>query len=164
MRLIKLLRDRNLSLPTIRTALAYARRYFDTAHPFATCRILTDGKQIFAELTERDIPDVTRERAVLELKEGEYVMEHLVRDYLEDIDYSDNLALRWWPLGREHLVLLDPTRNSGNPVDPQSGVSSYALIKQVEAGDSILATANWYRVREQAVKDALEFRDYLRAA
>ncbi len=164
LKLIKRLREENISMPTIRVALDNARRYFHTDHPFALKRILHDGRSIFAEISPRDVTGITVERVSLELKAGQLFMMEMAEGYLTNVEYIDEVAARWYPLGRERLVVIDPERNSGNPIDPQTGVSSYALLKMVEAGENVRTTAKWFETSQQAVKDAVSLRDFLKKA
>lgn len=164
LRLIKRLREENISMPTIRAALDNARRYFHTDHPFALERILHDGRHIFAEISPRNVTGITSERVSLELKAGQLFMMEMAESYLTNVEYIDEVAARWYPLGRKSLVVIDPERNSGNPIDPQTGVSSCALLKMVEAGESVRTTAKWYETSQQAVEDAVSFRAFLKKA
>ena len=70
---------------------------FNTAHPFATRRVFSAGKTIFAELVlgmeEPDVVELTNNR---DLQIGSGI---LLGKYLDEISFSDKtlLADRWWP-------------------------------------------------------------------
>jgi uncharacterized protein (DUF433 family) len=158
---VRLFREQGVSMQTIRAAAAVAASRFKTPYPFAVKRFDTDGKRIFATL----ITEPVDREIIEELPKGQLVFEEFVRPLFRRIDYRGKAeALRYWPLGHEGRVVIDPAREFGKPIDAETGVPTYALFRSVAAGDSRETVANWYRVPVQAVESAVKYERLLRAA
>lgn len=154
-------RQRGVSLQTIRRALDQATALFHESHPFSSLKFKTDGRNILAEVTE-DPEDRSR---IFDLMTGQYLLEIVFDRLYEGLEYSglDEL-LRWWPLGKDRGVVLDPSRSFGRPIVASGGVPTAILAGAFKAEGSIEAVADWYEVSPDAVRDALEYERDLRAA
>jgi uncharacterized protein (DUF433 family) len=157
-RIVNSLRKQNFSWKLIRLAVHHAREVFKLEHPFATKSFKTDGRRIFADLRKS-----RGERPLIDLVDNQFAFRSLVEPNLRDLDFdSHQKAVRWWPLGARHRVLLDPQRNFGQPVVPE-GVPTFVLWQASRHGESIETVAKWYKVETRAVKDAVEFERKLAA-
>jgi uncharacterized protein (DUF433 family) len=83
----------------------------------------------------------------------EFVLDYLY-DALEYSEFDD--LVRWWPLGKERRVLVDPRRSFGHPI-VQEGVPTAILARSYRAEGSAAAVARWFEVTEESVADALDF-------
>jgi uncharacterized protein (DUF433 family) len=157
-RVVNSLREQNFSWKLIRLAEQHAREVFSLDHPFATKTFKTDGKRIFADLRKS-----RGERPLIDLVDNQFAFRSLVEPNLRDLDFDSHLkAVRWWPLGIRHRVLLDPQRNFGQPIVPE-GVPTSVIWQASRHGDSLETVAKWYEVDARAVKDAVEFERKLAA-
>jgi uncharacterized protein (DUF433 family) len=132
-------------------------------HPFATRVFRTDGRTILLELISGDETD----RRLVDLVRDQYEWEKVVTAYLvtEKVDFSDSdEPIRWWPLGAERQVVVDPTRAFGAPIVSNEGVQTYLLAKAVAVEGDSGFVATWYGVEPDAVQDAIDFEKGLRAA
>ncbi|MDP0500942.1 MAG: DUF433 domain-containing protein [Verrucomicrobiota bacterium JB022] len=128
------------------------------SHPFSTGQYGTDRVNILEqaadELGERLWVNVTSGQAELKF----------VEQFIHQLDFgSDSLAARWWPRGRDNLVVLDPQRNFGKPMLASCGVPTRAIITALRANDTVEAVAEWYEVSIAEVQAALEFERSLAA-
>jgi uncharacterized protein (DUF433 family) len=71
--------------------------------------------------------------------------------------------VRWWPLGTDRAVVLDPQRQFGQPITARSGIATEILQAAAKAGQTIEEIAEWYEIDPPAVRDALEFEAKLAA-
>lgn len=146
----------------IRTAAQRAAEIIHDSHPFSTKRFKTDGRSIFAEILQ-----ATGEESLLDLVKSQYELKQIVDPFLfEGLEFSELgiEPVRWWPLGRERRVVIDPERSFGQPVvDPES-VPTAVLARAFRAEGSVEAVARWFKVAEEAVEDAVEFETKLAAA
>jgi len=162
LRVIKAFLEKNISLYRIRTAAELAMQLFQTAHPFASRRVFTDGKNIFAELTKGiEIPDVlelTRDH-LLQIQSG-----HLLRPCLEEISFSEEttLADRWWPLSKSLPVVLDPKIAFGAPIVDGTAVRT-EIVSGMSKATSKKNAAEVYVLSKQQVDAAVEFEELLAA-
>ncbi len=154
-------RQRGVSLQTIRRALEQATKLFQESHPLSSLKFKTDGRNILAEVAE-DPEDRSR---IFDLITGQYLLEIVFDRLYEGLEYSDlEEILRWWPLGKDRSVVLDPRRDFGQPIVARGGVPTSILARAFKAEGSIEAVADWYEVPLDAVRDALEYERELRAA
>lgn len=155
------LRDRGASWKTIRQAAESARKEFKSAHPFATRRFLirTDGKKFFGHVIAG-----RRGRKLMDLATREFVMENLVsQSFVKSLDFDHGQVARWWPMGRDRLVVIDPKRSFGQPIVMEKGVPTLVLADAYKAENSIKSVALWYNLSENSVKDAVEYEQQLAA-
>lgn len=158
---IDALRDHSVSWKTIRIAAQRARELFDHDHPFATRRFLfrTDGRKIFADLYREK-----REKSLLDLSANQFAFERIMGPSLvAAIDFDENQAERWWPLGRHKQVVIDPKRSFGQPIVNEGGVPTVVLADAYRAERSIKRVVAWFDIGKAAVRDAVEYERKLAA-
>lgn len=144
--------------PTIRLAEQHASELFKTDHPFATNRFKTDGRSIFVQ-----IKDESGDKALVDIARNQYAFQEVVAPCFIGLEFSDEQAIRWWPLGLKRRIVLDPTRCFGQPIVSKEGVPTRILALAYEAEQSEVAVARWYRVDQRSVRDAVEFEKKLAA-
>lgn len=158
---VNLFRKQGVSLQTIRAASVEATHRFGTKHPFADVRFDTDGKHIFATLRYESIEGVPHAKFVEDLNLSQMVIDVLARPYFRKIEYSAQGAARYFPLGQEKQVVLDPKRSFGKPIDVDSGVPTFVLYRMARSGETVPRIAGWYQVTEEAVSSAIEYEGSL---
>ena len=154
-----------VSLHAIRRAAKSAAQLLGVKdHPFCLRRFRTDGRRIFKDMQLDD------DQLRLQLGGRPHVFDEVVEPFLRKLEYDagTDLVKRWWPLGRDRLVVVDPALNFGAPVLKSSGIPTRA-IKQLAGnpGDrdrKVAEAADWYEISPQAVEDALAFEDRLKVA
>jgi uncharacterized protein (DUF433 family) len=143
---------------TLRQARERARELFKVSHPFCTNRFVTDGRALFVELHR-----ATGEPSLLEIISRQHVFGQIMKPFLKELEIGrDGAVLRWRPLGKTRLVVLDPTRNFGRPIVAEHGVPTEVLAKAA-ALSSIPEVARWYEVPEVEIRDAVEYEQQLAA-
>ena len=162
-RFVDAFRRHRVSWKSIRVAAECAAQIVRDSYPFSTRRFKTDGRSIFAEILQE-----TGDESLLDLVKSQYEFKTIVEPFLfEGLEFSalGIEPVRWWPLGRERRVVIDPERSFGQPiVDPES-VPTSVLARAFRAEGSIQAVARWYEVDLKSVEDALEFEgQYAKAA
>lgn len=148
-----------VSWSMLRQARERAEEMFKVAHPFCTYRFVTDGREIFVELHRE-----THEPTLVEIVKRQAVFAQIVRPFLKELEFAGGSGLvRWWPLGEQRFVVLDPTRNFGRPIVAPHGVPTEVLASAAKATGSVAEVARWYEVPEEEIKDAVEFEQRLAA-
>lgn len=148
-----------VSWSTLRQARERAEDIFKVAHPFCTNRFVTDGRELFVELHRE-----TGEPSLIEIVKRQAVFAQIVRPFLKELEFADGTGLvRWWPLGEQRLVVLDPTRNFGRPIVARHGVPTEVLASAAKATGSVAEVSRWYEVPEEEIQDAVEFEQRLAA-
>ena len=162
LRVIKALIDKDISLQHIRVVAALMAEHFNTRHPFASQRVFTDGKKVFAGLTAVAVPDlveISRERIRQVIAGG------IFEPFLEEIDFDPATALaeRWWPLGKSNPILLDPRVAFGAPTIAGTRIRT-TVIAGFANKTSAEETAKIYDIPPDSVLAAIEFESQLAAA
>ena len=153
-------RQKGVKWSTIALASDETKRLLGIRHPFATQRLKTNGRRIFLEVGEG-----AGDRALIEIAENQRVFEPFITPFLIDFDFdSEDLAERWWPIGKDREVIVDPSRSFGKPIVHRAGVPTAVLARAAEAEKSIVRVSRWYNVSEKEVQDAVEFERTLVAA
>lgn len=151
-------------LQVVRTCLETARGLLKTDHPFASGSFKTDGKTIFAEALNQS----AKEDALLDLKERQFAFRDIIKPSLyHGIEYnSGREAVKWYPSKAEAAVVLDPTRQFGNPIIEASGVPTDVLFASFQAEgatpEATRRTAANYAVAAKDVEAAVRFEQNLR--
>lgn len=142
-----------VSWKTMRLAHEHARRELGTEHPFCSNRFVTDGRSLLLREAEK-----SGDAALLDIVSRQREFARIVEPFFKQLEFSpDQQLLRWWPLGREHAVVLDPAKNFGQPSVAISGVPTHVLAESLKANGSAEEVARWYEVRPEEVRDAADF-------
>lgn len=150
-------RNAGVKLQDIRDTAKYLADRWQTPYPYACNKLQTDGQQILLDAGDH-YENVARKQCVFRFAE----------DFFKNIEFDAEtcLAQEWWPIGRNKLIVIDPKRSFGTPIDVKTGVRTdilYAAYK-AENGD-IKAVVDWYEVTEETVEAAVEFEEeWLKAA
>lgn len=161
-RFIDAFRRHGVGWKVIHLAAERAAEIIRDSHPFSTRRFKTDGRGIFA-----DIVQGTGEESLLDLAKSQYELKSIVEPFLfEGLEFPEiGIApVRWWPLGTDRRVVLDPERSFGQPIVMPESVPTSVLARAFKAEGSIEAVARWYLVDPRSVRDAVEFENSLAAA
>lgn len=143
----------------LRAAHAAARKRYQVEHPFCTRRFVTDGSQIIEELGGEG-----ETVAYEEVIQGQRVFRQVIQPLLCELEFAgDAQIIRWWPLGTDRAVVLDPHRQFGQPIAARAGVATEILYTAHQAGQSAEEIADWYELEVPAVRDAIEFEHGLAA-
>jgi hypothetical protein len=142
-------------------------------HPFATRRFLTDGYSILLKMDDRYL---------LDLVSDQFALLSVLRQYLktDGLDFVDEFAVRWWPMGKRKPVFIDGRLSFGQPVVTQ-GVPTLVLHRaylaerrsrtntatsaSTEGIDQkiIHYVADWYSITSRSVRAAVEYETRLAA-
>jgi uncharacterized protein (DUF433 family) len=64
---------------------------------------------------------------------------------------------RWWPLGKDSSVVIDPQRSFGAPISAHSGIRTRILSSAAKAQESTEQVARLFRIDVKEVHDAVAF-------
>jgi len=160
---VDIFRGNGVRMSVVREAARVGAALFKTRHPFAVVRFQTDGQRIFATPDERDeeMRAIIGSAGMIELAPAQWVFESFARPFCTDIEYGAEEALKYWPLGKEKRVVLDPQRAFGKPIDAETGVSTFVLYQASKSGETLKDIADWYDVPEVAIGQAVEYEKSL---
>lgn len=154
LRLINAFIKYGLSIQKIRKAAITASRLLNTDHPFAIQKMFTDGKSIFAKIAQEE-----NDTSLLDLIDKQYQFEEIIESVLyERIDFNaEDLAERWWPLGRDKDIVLDPSRNMGQPILDKYNIRTGLIYDLYKTKHSINEISDWYELDRNSIESAINF-------
>lgn len=142
-----------VSWKAIRDVQELARREYNLDHPFSTNRFRADGSRLVMSVAESDahtgLFDVASRQQLF------FAAAEPLREELE-MDERDQVA-RWWPLGRQRCVVLDPTRQWGRPLVARSGVSTALIHRMLQSGVPMDDVSAWMHIEHDEARDAADF-------
>lgn len=156
MRFVDAFLKEGVSWRTLRLAANKARDLFKSTHPFCTRKFKTDGRQVFAEIS-----DHAGDRSLLELVRSQLYFHKTVSPFLRGVEFEDDEPVRWRPLEGARQIVLDPNRSFGQPVVDHSGVPTLILARAAKVNRSFEEVAEWYRTDVRAVRAAVEYERQL---
>jgi uncharacterized protein (DUF433 family)/DNA-binding transcriptional MerR regulator len=151
---VKAFLDHGVSLRAIRRAAETATEIFEVSHPFCVKLFETDGRTVIAR-----VYDELGEERMLDLAKKQRVFTQVFSPLLHGLDRTVGIgdASRWWPLGKEKPVVLDPRRALGAAIVLPSSVPTRAIYGAHLAGEPNERIASWFRISPGEVDAAIEF-------
>lgn len=151
----------------VREAAVVAARLFETEHPFALRKFFADPSGVYAELKEADDGN-----SLIQLAgSGQHVFGEIIRPYLGQLDFDPlEMPTRWWPMGRDGRVVLDPTVAFGRPIVAEAGIPTRALAEALDAEqrydrERAVDRVSWlFKIPPRHVQSAARFEQWLKAA
>lgn len=150
------LREYGVTFPVIKEAHDRLSTLLETPYPFANSELLSDGDRIFYE----------HDTSLLQLdKKQQFSFTRLVAPYCKKIDFHDKtlMAERFWPLGKNHDIVVDPHHHFGQPVLVGTNITVYTIINLLRAGESPEFIAELYELDLKQVEDARRYMKRLAA-
>jgi uncharacterized protein (DUF433 family) len=121
-----------------------------TAYPFATSSILTDGKGV---LFTGEIGNIIQADETLQI-----TIKEVLAPFCKKIEFDRNaLAKSFFPLGRDHDVLVDPHRQFGQPIVRGTNILTETVFNLHRGGESADFIARIYDLTPRQVQDAITF-------
>lgn len=153
-RFLDAFRQKGVSTKALRIASQRAKELLGRHHPFSTQIFKSDGRTILAEITKE-----TGDKALLDILSDQFVFETVIASYLyAGLDFNElKEPARWWPMGKDRAVVIDPRRSFGAPIVSKAGIPTKILKNAVDAEKSVEFVAKWYGAEIDEVKDAVEF-------
>ena len=148
------LRDLGVSSQKIRKARDELSSRFGTLYPLASHRLLSDGRQILVSLESLAEPVL-----MILGEQGQIALRKIIEPFCRKIDFCKDtaLAMRYWPLGRERAVVVDPRQNFGRPSIVDTNISTETIAQFIRSGETNKTVAQEFELSEASVLDAVEF-------
>ncbi len=125
---------------------------YRTPFPYAQREVLEgircDGKHIYLQ----------NKQGIIELNGTKQFNLDIIKLFFVKLEFGDDdLAARYWPLGRDKSIVIDPKRKFGSPVFKDRNIYPETFYSLYKAGEPIDFIAHLYEVSKQMVMDAIEF-------
>ena len=152
--------DHGLSLQRIRKVLREAERVLQGQH-FAHRTFFTMGREVF--LKDRD----DGESVLHLLTGGQTAFEEIISQIGTQIEFDEatGFAIRWFPFGRDGLIVVDPEVAFGAPSVHARGITTANVFDMFQGERERKSTvAVWLGLDEPEVDAAVKFERQLEAA
>lgn len=148
-------RHRQVKLDTLRQAHVYACNVLNLEYPFAWLHLKTDGVHVFSDF-EKSHPDAS----LLTLdKKGQLTLPGNVIKALELFDYEEEFAARWYPIGRNVPIVIDPRYGAGRPTIPDRRLPIAMIYNRWKSGENIGFIASDYSLKRSLVETTLQYAE-----
>jgi uncharacterized protein (DUF433 family)/DNA-binding transcriptional MerR regulator len=143
-----------VSIQKIRQAALFASQMLNTSHPFAIKKIYTDGRSIFARMAKEE-----NDTSLIDLINKQFQFDKIVEPLLfECIDFDKyDQAEKWWPMGKAKNIVLDPSRNFGQPILNNYNIRTELIFELYKSNHSIDEIREWYEVDNDSIVSAINF-------
>ncbi len=143
----------HVSFKTVRQAYDNARRLYKPDYPFASMELKAIGGHIVyilrvpgASLQAIDQPE-------------QFTIPDLVQETLAQIEYEYDLASRWYPVGKNVPIVVDPRISAGLPVIKGRGITVEAIYKRFKADQDIAFIERDFALQRGIVEKVIRFRE-----
>ena len=138
----------------VREAYVNAQEAWGLEYPFAHLKLEALGGHIVHFLKE-GVP-VGRFQALDSLEQ--WTLPGLLRrETTDQIEYQGELAARWFPIGKQVPIVVDPRVSTGLPVIEGRGVTVQAIRKRFKSGLRIDFIAKDFGLKPELVETALQY-------
>ena len=121
------------------------------AYPFASRKLLANSKDILY----RTCDDIVSTDGKQQLN-----FEACVRDYYKLIDFTDDMASRFHPIGRENSIIVDPRHQFGQPVIDGSNTTAETIYQMHFSGEPVERLSLLYDIPVKKIQDAIKFYEH----
>ena len=144
------LREHKVSTYKILEAHENMTKELKTAYPFASYKLLVDGKEILYAVEDDTWVHANKSRQI--------VIKEITEGFFKKIDFSaNNLAERFWPLGKEREIVVDPHHQFGQPVIQGTNITAATIFSMYQSGEPTSIIGILYDITEEQVNDAILF-------
>jgi uncharacterized protein (DUF433 family) len=151
------LRENKVATKTIFTAHEQMKEQLRTHYPFASAPVLTDGKRILYALEDGTTIHADKSQQI--------AFKQIIEAFCKKIEFSeDQLAGRFWPLGRDHRIVVDPHHQFGQPVIEKTNLLAETIHDLHDAGESKEFLSRLYNISMKEVNDAVALFNLKKAA
>ena len=138
---IMALRDIGVSFKKIKQAREELGRRFRARYPFATHKLMSDGKQILVEFAEGNL------QAILELDtHGQMALEQIITPFCKKLEFNfdTQLAELFRPMGKDTSIVVSPHHGFGRPTIEGTNIATETIYKLFLAGEDRNTIAELY--------------------
>ena len=144
------------SIKRIRQIIQHCQFLLNVPRPLTRAEFASGGRDLFVKQSET--------LSGLSGRNGQKAWNDVLGPFLEELDYAGSYATRWWPLGGDNPIIIDPDYGFGLPVVLNSGVRTETILERFNAGELPQQIADDFNLETVDVEYALQFESSHRAA
>lgn len=143
------LQELGVKAKTILKARTSIAKELNLDYPFASSKLLTDGKRIWYEF-EGDIINADGS------SQTNFVQ--IIESFAQKVDFADDsLAQRFFPFGRDKSIIVDPHHQFGQPIIKGTNINTEVIFRMYKSGEPISALSVLYDITEKEINDVIDF-------
>lgn len=143
----------HVKLYRVRNAYENAKEFFGFEYPFARVELKGIGGHIVHIIR---VPGISLQS----MDEPEqFTLPGLVQETIEQIEYEGDLASKWYPIGKDIPIVVDPQISAGLPVIKGRGITIEAIYKRFKANQEIAYIEKDYKLERGIVEKVIRFRE-----
>ena len=150
---------KSISFDKVRGAYVSARNEFGLVYPFAHMRLEQMGGHIVHFLKASNSGSSFQALDVLE----KWTLPGLVQETVQQIEYESDLASRWFPVGKNVPIVVDPKLSAGLPVIEGRGVTVQAVRRRFTSGLDIEFIAKDFDIDPLTVQEVIRYGEKVAA-
>lgn len=155
----KFRKSERVSYERVKRAHENAQQQYHLEYPFAHLRLEAIGGHIVQRLHDEQ-PGAS----IQTLDEPQqWTLPGMVLDTIQQLEYERELAARWYPVGKNVPIVVDPRISAGLPTIEGRGVTIQAIYKRWKAGYRIGFIASDFRLEAELVERALQYAEQVAA-
>lgn len=145
------LRQQGWSYPRIRDLVADAQQWTGETFPFAAPHALSSW------LDRKQAPSNGSSNVASTGSSPSSTLPDPLRALIESLDVQGGYALRWWPNGKDGMIVIDPDLGWGWSTIARRGIRTELVLEQALAGESDDSIEYSYGLTRDEVRAALDF-------
>ncbi len=124
-------------------------RELNVPYPFASAKLLTDGKKIWYEFKDCIVnADGSKQTDFIEF----------IREFTNKIEFNaDKIAEKFWPEGKSSSVVINPHNQFGQPIIEGTNINTDVIFSMIESGESVISIGILYDITEKEIRDVISF-------
>lgn len=143
------LRQNGFSAKKIIEAHNAIGQVLNTPYPFASTEIFVDGGSI---LFDKSDSLLTADKSL------QYGIRKLIMPFAKKIEFNGGpLAQRYWPLGKQKSILIDPRLQFGKPVIEGTRICPDIIYDYYKSGESRSSLISLFGLSRKQVNDAIYY-------
>jgi uncharacterized protein (DUF433 family) len=148
-------RQSKVALPELRDFVTRARDEFGVEYPFATEKPLKSGRDLVRRI--QDDTALPHDLQLVRYRDDQLILTEVGNLFVSKVEFDVETtgAIRYWPRGRDKLVVIDPLVNYGAPT--VNGIRTEALFEQIRAGQDFARVASDWGLDVSVVQRAFEW-------
>jgi uncharacterized protein (DUF433 family) len=148
------LKELGVKTNKILKAREHIAKEFHIEYPFASMKVLSDGKRIWYDFQD-DIINADGS--------NQTNFKNIIECFAKRIDFHENLmAERYWPAGRDSHIIIDPHHQFGQPTINGTNINAEVIYSMYKSGEQVESIGILYDLAKSEVQDAINF--YQKAA
>lgn len=142
------LRELKVGPKAIFTAHEEMAKQLNTPFPFASAKLLTDGRSVLYALQDGTTVKADKSKQI--------ALRQIIEDFCKKIEFSDTqLAEKYYPLGKNNSIVVDPHHQFGQPTIVDTNILAETIYSLHSAGESNIFLSKLYQLPEKDIEAAI---------